>query len=148
MSKRLVIIVVSLILVALLTFLWYKTVTKNDPLYFSQPETLATTSERSLNREEATPTSTTATDNSDQSPDLAPSGQAEIAFTITVSTLPPLQQQALRIFGVEAEELVVSKKVLACIEARIGAEEMDAIRQGGSPSLSAGVAIVGCYTAN
>lgn len=72
----------------------------------------------------------------------------EVAFTIEVATLSAAQRTALRTAGVSGDELVITKGMIACSEAEIGAERMVAIQNGETPSISEGVAIVGCYSSN
>ncbi len=72
----------------------------------------------------------------------------DVAFTINVNTLSSSQRTALRAAGVSGDELVITKGMVACSEAEIGADRMLAIQSGGSPSLTEGTAIVSCYSSN
>ena len=79
---------------------------------------------------------------------LVSGDSAGVAFTIDVSTLSSGQRSALRAAGVSGDEIVVTKGMVACMEVEVGAERMVAIQNGDSPSISEGLALMGCYSAN
>jgi hypothetical protein len=72
----------------------------------------------------------------------------DVAFTIDVSTLSSSQRTALQAAGVSGDEIVITKGMVACMEVDVGAERMVAIQNGDSPSISEGLALMGCYSAN
>jgi len=78
---------------------------------------------------------------------LAPGTADEVAFTINVSSLTAGQRTALKAAGVSGDKLVITKGMVTCMEVEIGTERMTAIQNGGSPSMSEGLALMSCYSA-
>ena len=146
-KRRTVLIFVGLLLVIGLAFLWYKIITPSNTKDQDLPESAATLDPASTPETETT-TLPKAADNIEQEQTPSGTDPEGVAFTITVATLPPLQQQALRLFGGTGEELVVSQAVVACIETELGFERLLLIRDGAVPSFREGVVIVDCYTSN
>lgn len=71
----------------------------------------------------------------------------EVAFTINVSSLTAGQRTALKVAGVSGDNIDITKGMVACMEVEIGTERMTAIQNGGSPSMSEGLALMSCYSA-
>jgi len=72
----------------------------------------------------------------------------EVAFTIKVANLPSTQQQALRVMGVDDAEISITNGMVACAESEVGAARVVEIKNGGSVSVSEGVVLMRCYSAN
>jgi len=79
--------------------------------------------------------------------EVAGGNAGEVAFTINVSSLNAAQRTALRAAGVSGERIDITKGMVTCMELEIGAERMAAIQNGGSPSMSEGLALMSCYSA-
>ena len=92
-------------------------------------------------------TPTDSTPDSRENTELAPGDAEAVAFTIDVSTLSSGQRTALKAAGVSGEKIEVTKGMVVCMEVEIGAERMLAIQNGQSPSISEGLALMGCYSA-
>jgi len=84
---------------------------------------------------------------SDGGSELAPGTTEDVAFTINVSTLTAGQRAALRAAGVSGDRIDITKGMVTCMELEIGTERMTAIQNGGSPSMSEGLALMSCYSA-
>jgi hypothetical protein len=69
----------------------------------------------------------------------------DVAFVIDVSSIPETQRAFLTTMGIEGNEIVVTKTMLACAEASIGVERMAEIQYGATPSMSEGLKLAGCY---
>lgn len=84
---------------------------------------------------------------SDGESELAPGTADDVAFTINVSSLTAGQRTALKAAGVSGDRIDITKGMVACMELEIGTERMTAIQNGGSPSMSEGLALMNCYSA-
>lgn len=76
-----------------------------------------------------------------------PDGDA-VAFTLSIDSLSESQKSMLRTMGVDANEIQVTNNMMACAEAEIGGARINEIRNGATPSMGEGIALMGCYTAN
>lgn len=72
----------------------------------------------------------------------APSGEAT---TITTSSLTEGQKKMLNALGIDAESINVTPAMIACAESSLGAERVEAIKNGATPSILEGGKLVGCY---
>lgn len=74
----------------------------------------------------------------------APNGDA-VAFTLSTDMLSDSQQTMLKAMGVEDSEIAVTYDMIACAEAKIGADRVEAIKNGASPSFAEGTQLMACY---
>ncbi|MFN3188218.1 MAG: hypothetical protein ACK42D_01595 [Candidatus Paceibacteria bacterium] len=72
----------------------------------------------------------------------------ETAFVIQVSRLSDAQQAALRTAGVDDDEIVITRGMVVCAEAEMGASRVAEIEDGASISMGEGVTLVSCYNNN
>lgn len=79
---------------------------------------------------------------------LAPGNPDETAFTIKMSDLSESQRTAIRAAGVSGDEIVITKGMVACVEADLGAQRTMELSGGSSPTISEAVTIVACYRDN
>jgi len=84
---------------------------------------------------------------SDTGSEVAGGNAGEVAFTINVSSLTAGQKAALSAAGVSGDKIEITKGMVTCMELEIGTERMVAIQNGGSPSMSEGLALMSCYSA-
>lgn len=79
---------------------------------------------------------------------LVSGNSSDVAFSIPISGLPQAQQTALKAMGINGDSFVVTKGMVACAEAKIGAQRVKEIQNGASTSVSEGLTLMGCYKAN
>jgi hypothetical protein len=112
---------------------------------FETESILGTTDEM----QEDNKTNTTTNNNGENDTNMFTDGnENEPAFSIVVADLPEGQRTALRTFGIEEEEIVITRGTAACAEASIGTDRMAALQNGATPTATEGVTLVGCYTTN
>lgn len=70
---------------------------------------------------------------------------AETAFVIEVDRLSDTQKAAIRAAGVDGDEIVITRGMVACAEAEIGSSRVAEIEDGASISMSEGVTLIACY---
>lgn len=79
---------------------------------------------------------------------LVAGDEAEPAFVIQVDSLTSAQQTMVRTAGVSGDSIIITKGMVACAEAEIGAPRVVEIQNGAEISMSEGIILVGCYTSN
>jgi hypothetical protein len=70
---------------------------------------------------------------------------SRVAFTIQVDKLGESQRNMLKTMGIEGEEIEITYDMLACAEAGIGSDRVEAIKNGGTPSVMEGAQLLACY---
>jgi len=79
---------------------------------------------------------------------LVTGNPSDVAFTIDATNLSAGQRTALSAAGISEDSIVITNGMVVCMEAEIGADRMMDIQNGGSPSISEGIALASCYSAN
>lgn len=75
--------------------------------------------------------------------------EQEVAFTINVSTLPPAQQTALAVMGINSSStLNITNKMMTCAGTDMSATRMAEIKGGAAVTAGEGIKLVSCYNAN
>jgi len=72
----------------------------------------------------------------------------EEVFTISMSQLSDDQQTILRTAGVDDDEIVITRAMVVCAEAELGAQRVAEIEDGATITMSEGVTLVACYNDN
>jgi hypothetical protein len=68
----------------------------------------------------------------------------ETAFAIQVGTLSAGQQTMLKAAGVDGDSINITKGMVACAEAEIGASRVVEIQNGAQMSMAESVTLIGC----
>ena len=118
--------------------------TSNDSFRSVVPEESSlTTNEKGF----AQPNSNTPSSDGAEST-LVSGDSNSVAFSIDVTKLSDTQKTALRVAGIEGDSLKITNGMVACMEAKIGTEQMVVIKNGASPSITQGLALATCYSSN
>jgi hypothetical protein len=153
MKKAVVIGILLVSLVIYVCFVWFSTpepvskTTNNTGLEIAETEVLG-------NSNPATTTTTGA-----GGPDSLESGSLRVIeeepslesekptepITFDVTSLPEGQQSLLRTLGITEEIITVTPAMEACVVGKVGAERLQAIVAGDTPSFFEGLALVNCY---
>lgn len=86
-----------------------------------------------------------ATTTAESETTLSEEEAAETAFTIDISRLSDTQQAAVRAAGVEGEEIVITRGMVACAEAEMGSTRVAEIEDGAEIGVREGITLVACY---
>ncbi len=65
--------------------------------------------------------------------------------SVSGNNLTPGQRQMLTAMGINADEFTVTAEMIACAETELGAERVEEIKNGATPSFGEGVSLVACY---
>lgn len=64
---------------------------------------------------------------------------------VSAANLNDGQRKMLAALGINADEIVITEAMVACAEAKLGAQRMEEIKNGATPSFSEGAKLVACY---
>lgn len=64
------------------------------------------------------------------------------------STLTEGQRGLAESLGFDTDNITITPEMIACAEEKIGAERLEEIKNGSTPSFTEGVSLLGCYRNN
>lgn len=82
---------------------------------------------------------------SDQSSGSDSPATTEEAIVIDTSSLSEGQRKMLETMGIDSNAITLTPVMITCAEAAIGAERLQAIKNGATPTFSEGFKLFNCY---
>ena len=90
-------------------------------------------------------TEQTASDNVNEEGGGENISEGEGGTAVSAEDLTPGQRKLLESLGINADEIVITQEMVLCAEARLGADRIEEIKDGATPSFLEGVELVTCY---
>jgi cytoskeletal protein RodZ len=151
MKKWLVIGLILVLLILYICMVWFSG--HSNPDNTSEPTTPtapATSSNEQIEVAAPQPvttpepaTSTEPTNDRPTTPEPVTTSNEDVV--VPTDALSDGQKQLLETFGVDTENIVITPEMLACAEAEVGRERLEAIQAGETPTFFEGLALFGCY---